>query len=121
MSKEKNETTSKVEDVTAETVTATQGMPEPTTMNYEQRYKLSDTFIEHLKTSLRDVMYDHAAPYYNWAIEHRESVSTADLNGFIKRLESSFTFGAVGDLMRNISTRAGQQAYFIPIPLKTEE
>lgn len=91
-------------------------MPAPVTMDYDNVYELTDLFLEHLKISLRDVVCEKAVPYYNFAEEHRHSISQADLNEFVKRIDNTFTFGQVGDLMRNIRTKEGQEAYFKLLP-----
>lgn len=119
MKAEKETTPQVVEEVQGEPVSAQEhqapSMPRPVTMNYEQKYQLSDLFIEHLRLSLKDAVCNVASPFYNYALANKDAISQADLQEFVKKIETSFTFGQVGDLMRNIGTADGQAAYFIPI------
>jgi alcohol dehydrogenase class IV len=86
--------------------------PEPKTTDYNVRLRLTDQFIHDLIICLGEAAYVQSAGFINFAQQHKDDISIADLNEYIKKLET-LPWKFVHQLLQNIMTENGRDAYFV--------
>lgn len=94
-------------------------MPEPQVVNYGEKYKITDLFINDLKKVLADLPYVEAKKFFDKIEEHKHVMFIAQLNEFIRDL-SYLPYKIVGKLMVVINNKENFIKYFSPVTQSDE-
>lgn len=100
------------EEKNATVVENTTNMEKPKTANYEKTYKISDVFINDLKTCLGDLEFNKADQFIRFAEAKKESIITAELQEFVNKL-GFLPWRYVSPIMQAINTPEIMAKYFI--------
>jgi hypothetical protein len=90
-------------------------MEEPRTVNYDQMYKISDPFINDLKSTVGGLAYSTANPFIRFVEAKKEGISIAELQELIDKLRS-LPYRVVMPLMKSIENSDIVSKYFIALP-----
>lgn len=95
-------------------------MPEPQVIQYYQKYRITELFINDLKKTLGDMAYADTKPLIDKIEECERVMPVAKLDEFIKDL-SGLPYKVVSKLMSVIGNKDNFLKYFEPIPISKQE
>ncbi len=96
-----------------ETQSMNETMPAPQTINYEQKLKLSDKFVEDMNAALDSIAYVEVKDLFNVVENMRNEIPINILNEVIRRI-ASFPYKNVKNLMHVVETN--QSLYWELLP-----
>lgn len=92
-------------------VIGTSDMPQPKTVTYEIFYRVTQVFINDLKTVLQDAAYADVKQFLDFLKNYNNILSTAVLNEFLNKL-SSMPYRMVSPIMAVIENKDLFPKYF---------